>query len=169
MFSPFVFPEDLLGAEQALKENEASRKRQLYFGWILHNGHCVKSGMWSVVWQPAELCETRTLWARHWITGLRSSGSLSVQYSTVLLGDLHSHRHCFAVSLACLDFFIFSPHFTYLQLPSGSRLLTSDDVWAQGPTDCWELYLTWWLTADFFLFPAIHPTEPAEAYLKPVK
>lgn len=118
MFSPFVYP-----AVRKKKKKEASRKRQLYFGsqWSLCQVRHT-----SVVWQPAELCEPRALWARHWITGLRSSGSLSVQYSTVLLGDLRSHR---LALFRCLSRLSGPPPPTSLHISPASFWIKAVDFW----------------------------------------
>lgn len=99
--------EGMLEAERLWKWSK--QNAPLYFGCILHNGSLRQVRHTALVWQPAELCEPRALWARHWTTGLRSSGSLSVQHSTAVLGGQCSHwlTLCFAVSAASLDSLLF--------------------------------------------------------------
>lgn len=103
-------------------ESEASRMQPLYFGCFLHNGHSVKSGtqlrfdsQQSTVspgpsepgteplgWDPLAACQYST-----------------AQHSWTASALIDSLFHC----LCCLSgLSAFPSHFTYIQLPSGSRL-----------------------------------------------
>lgn len=136
------------------------------------NARWLCSSQWSLcqvrhtvlLWQPAELWEPSALWARHWISGLSSSGSLSVQYSTVPLDGKCSHRLalCFAVSPTSPDFY-FSLH---SPASFGFKVVqTSDEEAARGNNrqcQCCVLDLGSWITADFLPFPAIHCWGPSQ-------
>ena len=107
--------EDMLEAERVWKWSEQNVAIVLWLPssqWSL-----CQVGHTALVWQPAEPCVPGALWARHWTTGLRFSGSLSVQHSTLLDGQyshspplwtlfllLSSHIPSFLQGEGCSDF-----------------------------------------------------------------
>lgn len=125
------------------------------------------SSQWSLcqvrhtvlLWQPAELWEPSALWARHWISGLSSSGSLSVQYSTVLLDGKCSHRLalCFTVSAASPDFY-FSLHVSSFLRGQGC----SDFWWGSGSgkQQAVSVLCTWPWLMDNSWFPSFSCYPP---------
>lgn len=106
----------------------------------------------ALVWQPAELCEPRALWARHWTTGLRSSGSLSVQRSTPGRPGL-SLRQTLFHRLSGLSAFPLTSHISSFLQGQGC----SDFWWRRETTSSVSVlnFLGKWIKAHFLPFPSL--------------
>lgn len=101
--------------KQTACEREVSRMQALYLATFF-TMVTLSSPAHSSGWQSAVLCVPGALWARQWTTGLRSSGSSSVQHSTPGCPTLLL-THTLLCCLCCL-----SRLSHYSQLLSGSRL-----------------------------------------------
>lgn len=105
----------------------------------------------AAVWQPAELCEPGALWASHWTTGLRSSGSLSGQHSasTAALDGRASRwlTVCFTVSgpIPWTRCFSFSPHTS----PASFGVKVVPIPGSEKQCQHCEPHLGRWIAADF--------------------